>query len=37
MSTEIVILVEDMRLNGYLDDSPTAQALADLLGFTVRI
>ena len=31
MSTEIVILVEDMRLNGYLDDSPTAQALADAL------
>ena len=31
MSTEIVILVDDLRLNGYLDDSPTAQALADAL------
>ena len=31
MFTEIVILVEDMRLHGYLDDSPTAQALADAL------
>ncbi len=31
MSTEIVVVVDDMRLNGYLDDSPTAQALADAL------
>ena len=31
MPTEIVIVVDDMRLNGYLDDSPTAQALADAL------
>ena len=31
MPTEIVIIAGDMRLNGYLDDSPTAQALADAL------
>jgi hypothetical protein len=31
MPTEIVILADDMRLNGYLDDSPTAQALAAAL------
>ena len=31
MPTEIVILVDNMRLNGYLGDSPTAQALADAL------
>ena len=29
MPTEIVIVIDDMRLNGYLGDSPTAQALAD--------
>jgi uncharacterized protein len=31
MPTEIVIVVDDMRLNGYLEGSPTAQALADAL------
>ena len=31
MPTEIVVVVDDMRLNGYLGDSPTAQALADAL------
>ena len=31
MSTEIVIVVDDIRLHGYLGDSPTAQALADAL------
>jgi hypothetical protein len=31
MPTEIVIAVDDMRLQGYLDDSPTARALADAL------
>jgi hypothetical protein len=31
MPTEIVIVADDMRLNGYLDDSPTAQALAAAL------
>jgi len=31
MPTEIVIIFEDMRLNGYLNDSPTAQALAEAL------
>jgi hypothetical protein len=31
MSTEIVITAGEVRLNGYLDDSPTAQALADAL------
>ncbi|MBM4300561.1 MAG: hypothetical protein FJ121_03380 [Deltaproteobacteria bacterium] len=31
MPTEIVVVVENMRLNGYLGDSPTAQALADAL------
>jgi hypothetical protein len=31
MPTDIVILADDMRLNGYLDDSPTAQALAAAL------
>ena len=31
MPTEIVVLVDNMRLNGYLGDTPTAQALADAL------
>jgi hypothetical protein len=31
MPTAIVIRVDDMRLQGYLDDSPTARALADAL------
>ena len=31
MPTEIVIVINDLRLNGYLDDSPTAQALAEAL------
>jgi hypothetical protein len=31
MPTEVVIIVDDMRLNGFLDDSPTARALADAL------
>jgi len=31
MSTEIVIMIEDLRLNGLLGDSLTAQALADAL------
>jgi len=31
MPTEIVVVVDDMRLHGYLGDSPTAQALADVL------
>jgi hypothetical protein len=29
MPTEIVIIVNDLRLNGYLNDSPTARALAE--------
>ena len=36
MPTEIVIIAGDTRLNGYLDDSPTAQALADALPITGR-
>jgi hypothetical protein len=31
MPTEIVIGVDDMRLQGYLNDSPTARALANAL------
>ena len=31
MPTEIVVVVDDMQLNGYLEDSPTGQALADAL------
>jgi len=31
MPTEIVVVVDDMRLNGYLGDTPTGQALADAL------
>jgi hypothetical protein len=31
MPTGIVIAVDDMRLQGYLDDSPTARALAEAL------
>jgi hypothetical protein len=33
MPTEIVVMVEDLRLNGYLNDSPTAQDLAAALPF----
>jgi hypothetical protein len=33
MPTEIVLIVEDLRLNGYLNDSPTAQDLAAALPF----
>ncbi len=36
MPTEIVIVAGDMRLNGFLGDSPTAQALADALPITGR-
>ena len=31
MPTEIVVLADGMRLEGYLSDTPTAQALADAL------
>jgi hypothetical protein len=31
MPTDIVITAGDQRLNGFLDDSPTARALADAL------
>jgi hypothetical protein len=31
MPTEIVITAGDQRLNGYLEDTPTAEALADAL------
>jgi hypothetical protein len=31
MPTDIVILAENLRLEGYLTDTPTAQALADAL------
>jgi uncharacterized protein len=34
MPTEIVVLVNDLKLNGYLNDSPTAGALADVLPIT---
>lgn len=34
MPTEIVVRVNDLELNGYLNDSPTAQALADALPIT---
>lgn len=33
MPTDIVILAEDLRLEGYLTDTPTALALADALPF----
>jgi uncharacterized protein len=36
MSTEIVVLVDNMRLNGYLGDTPTARALADALPIAGR-
>ena len=36
MPTEIVIIAGDKQLNGYLNDSPTAQALADALPVTGR-
>jgi hypothetical protein len=31
MATEIVIAVDDIRLNGFLNDSPTGRALAEAL------
>jgi hypothetical protein len=31
MPTEIMLSVNDLRLNGYLNDSPSARALADAL------
>jgi hypothetical protein len=31
MPTEIIITAGDQRLNGYLEDTPTAEALADAL------
>lgn len=34
MSTEIVVLVNDLRLHGVLNDSPTAKLLADALPIT---
>jgi hypothetical protein len=34
MPTAIVITVDDLRLQGYLDDSPTARALAAALPIT---
>jgi hypothetical protein len=33
MPTDIVILAENMRLEGYLTDTPTAKALAEALPF----
>lgn len=36
MPTEIVVIVEDLRLHGFLGDSPTAQALAAALPLTAR-
>ena len=36
MPTEIVIVIDHMRLSGYLGDSPTAQALADALPMEPR-
>ena len=33
MPTDIVILAENLRLEGYLTDTPTARALADALPF----
>ncbi len=33
MPTDIVILAENLRLEGYLTDTPTAKALADALPF----
>jgi hypothetical protein len=36
MPTEIVVIAGDMRLHAYLDDSPTAKALADALPITGR-
>jgi uncharacterized protein len=33
MPTDIIILADKMRLEGYLTDTPTAQALADALPF----
>ena len=37
MPTEIVVVIDDLRLNGYLGDSPTAQALADALPIEGRV
>ena len=36
MPTEIVVVVADLRLQGYLGDSPTARALAAALPFTAQ-
>jgi hypothetical protein len=36
MPTEIVIIAENMRLEGYLSDTPTAKALADALPFEAQ-
>ena len=36
MPTEIVMQVDDLRLHGYLNDSPTARALAAALPITGR-
>ncbi|MDP3182976.1 MAG: cyclophilin-like fold protein [Desulfobaccales bacterium] len=36
MPTEIVVIVEDLRLHGFLGDSPTAQALAAALPLTAK-
>ena len=37
MPTEIMITAGDQRLNGYLDDTPTAQDLADALPIEGRV
>lgn len=34
MPTEILVLVNDLRLEGFLNDTPTAQALAEALPIT---
>ena len=36
MPTEIVVISGDLRLHGFLGDSPTAQALAAALPFTAK-
>lgn len=36
MPTDIVVLVENLRLHGFLGDSPTAQALAAALPLTAK-
>ena len=37
MPTEIMITAGDQRLNGYLEDTPTAEALADALPIEGRV